>query len=66
MRRDARSGVKRYAWTSSIGVRSHSMRALAEEAPASHKGVDEVVAACERAGLARRVERLRPIGVIKA
>jgi tRNA-splicing ligase RtcB len=49
-----------------IGVRSHSMRALAEEAPASYKDVDEVVATCERAGLARRVARLRPIGVIKA
>jgi tRNA-splicing ligase RtcB (3'-phosphate/5'-hydroxy nucleic acid ligase) len=49
-----------------IGVRSHSMRALAEEAPASYKDVDEVVGTCERAGLARRVARLRPIGVIKA
>lgn len=49
-----------------IGVRSSSMRALAEEAPSSYKDVDEVVATCERAGLARRVARLRPLGVIKA
>jgi tRNA-splicing ligase RtcB len=49
-----------------IGVRSRSLRALAEEAPASYKDVDEVVATCTRAGLARRVAKLRPLGVIKA
>lgn len=49
-----------------IAVRSHSPRALAEEAPFSYKDVDEVVVTCERAGLARRVARLRPLGVVKA
>jgi tRNA-splicing ligase RtcB len=49
-----------------IAVRSRSPRALAEEAPFSYKDVDEVVATCERAGLARRVARLRPVGVVKA
>jgi len=49
-----------------IGVRSHSMRALAEEAPGSYKDVDEVIATCARVGLARRIARLRPVGVIKA
>jgi tRNA-splicing ligase RtcB len=49
-----------------IGVRSRSLRALAEEAPVSYKDVDEVVATCARAGLARQVARLRPLGVIKA
>jgi tRNA-splicing ligase RtcB len=49
-----------------IVVRSHSPRALAEEAPFSYKDVDEVVVTCERAGLARRVARLRPLGVVKA
>jgi tRNA-splicing ligase RtcB len=49
-----------------IAVRSHSPRALAEEAPFSYKDVDEVVLTCERAGLARRVARLRPLGVVKA
>jgi tRNA-splicing ligase RtcB len=41
------------------------MRGLAEEAPAAYKDVDEVVASSEAAGLARRVVRLRPIGVVK-
>jgi tRNA-splicing ligase RtcB (3'-phosphate/5'-hydroxy nucleic acid ligase) len=48
-----------------IAVRSRSARGLAEEAPFSYKDVDEVVLTCERAGLARRVARLRPLGVVK-
>jgi tRNA-splicing ligase RtcB len=48
-----------------ILVRATSERGLAEEAPFSYKDVDEVVATCERAGLATRVARLRPIGVVK-
>jgi tRNA-splicing ligase RtcB len=48
-----------------IAVRAGSMRGLAEEAPFAYKDVDEVVATCEGAGLARRVARLRPIGVVK-
>lgn len=48
-----------------IVVRAHSDRGLAEEAPFSYKDVDDVVAVCEQAGLAKRVARLRPLGVIK-
>ncbi|WP_028930766.1 RtcB family protein [Pseudonocardia asaccharolytica] len=48
-----------------IAVRGTSARGLAEEAPASYKDVNEVVGTCERAGLARRVARLRPLGVVK-
>jgi tRNA-splicing ligase RtcB len=48
-----------------ISVRARSARGLAEEAPFAYKDVDEVVAVCERAGLARRVARLRPLGVVK-
>jgi tRNA-splicing ligase RtcB len=48
-----------------ISVRAGSLRGLAEEAPFSYKDVDAVVATCEQAGLARRVARLVPIGVIK-
>lgn len=48
-----------------IAVRAASVRGLAEEAPAAYKDVDEVVAVCERAGLAKIVARLRPIGVVK-
>lgn len=48
-----------------IAVRASSNRGLAEEAPGSYKDVDEVVKTVERAGLARRVVRLVPIGVVK-
>lgn len=48
-----------------IAVRSRGWKGLAEEAPFSYKDVDEVVRACEEAGLARRVARLRPLGVVK-
>jgi tRNA-splicing ligase RtcB len=48
-----------------ITVRCPSNRGLAEEAPFAYKEVDKVVGVVERAGLARRVARLRPIGVVK-
>ena len=46
-------------------ARSSSARGLAEEQPAAYKDVDVVVDVVERAGLSRRVARLRPVGVIK-
>jgi tRNA-splicing ligase RtcB len=48
-----------------IEVRAGSGRGLAEEAPFAYKDVDAVVETVERAGLARRVARLRPVGVVK-
>ena len=48
-----------------IAVRSASDRGLAEEAPFAYKDVERVVEVVERAGLARRVAQLAPIGVVK-
>ncbi len=48
-----------------IIIRSPSSRGVAEEAPGAYKDVRAVVAAAERAGLARRVARLRPLVCIK-
>lgn len=48
-----------------IVVRSPSAKGLAEEAPFAYKDVDHVVAVVERAGLASRVARLTPLGVVK-
>ena len=48
-----------------ILIRSGSMRGIAEEAPGAYKDVDVVAEATERAGLARRVARLRPRACIK-
>jgi tRNA-splicing ligase RtcB len=48
-----------------IVVRSPSPKGLAEEAPFAYKDVERVVEIVERAGLARRVARLVPLGVVK-
>lgn len=48
-----------------ILIRSPSFRGVAEEAPLAYKDVAEVVEAADRAGLARRVARLRPLICIK-
>jgi tRNA-splicing ligase RtcB len=48
-----------------IIVRSPSLRGVAEEAPGAYKDVGAVVDAAEKAGLARKVARLRPIVCIK-
>jgi tRNA-splicing ligase RtcB len=46
-------------------ARARSWKGLAEEQPAAYKDVDLVVEVVHRAGLAAKVARLRPIGVIK-
>ncbi len=48
-----------------IEIRSPSLRGVAEEAPGAYKDVGVVVDAADRAGLARKVARLRPIVCIK-
>ena len=48
-----------------ITVKSPSKRGIAEEAPGAYKSVDAVVEVAEKAGLARRVARLRPVICIK-
>ena len=48
-----------------VEVRAGSSRGLTEEAPFAYKDVDAVVETVERAGLARRVARLVPLGVVK-
>jgi tRNA-splicing ligase RtcB len=48
-----------------IYIRSVSFSGLAEEAGPTYKDIDEVVDACERAGISKRVVRFAPIGNIK-
>ena len=48
-----------------VAVASPSNPGLAEEAPFAYKDVEQVVSVVERAGLAKAVAQLRPIGVIK-
>jgi len=48
-----------------IAVQAGSMAGLAEEAPQAYKDVERVVEVVTGAGLARKVARLEPFGVIK-
>jgi len=48
-----------------IHVRCRSRKGLAEEQPAAYKDVSLVVDVVHRAGLAKKVARLRPLGVVK-
>lgn len=59
--RDLRRGLE----GSGIMVRGTSTKGLAEESPDAYKDLDEVVDTCDKAGLARTVAKLRPLGVVK-
>jgi tRNA-splicing ligase RtcB len=48
-----------------IIARAHGWRGLAEEQPAAYKDVSQVVDVVHRAGLATKVARMKPIGVVK-
>jgi tRNA-splicing ligase RtcB len=48
-----------------ILVRSETRDGILEELPEAYKNVDEVIEVVHNAGLARKVARLRPMGVIK-
>ena len=48
-----------------IIAKCRSWKSLAEEQPAAYKDVSLVVDVVHRAGLARKVARLRPVGVVK-
>jgi tRNA-splicing ligase RtcB len=48
-----------------VEVRAGSLRGLSEEAPAAYKDIDRVVEVVHSAGLARKVARVRPLGVVK-
>ena len=48
-----------------VQVRGTSWRGLAEEKPEAYKDIDAVADVSDRAGLARKVARLVPLGVVK-
>jgi tRNA-splicing ligase RtcB len=62
--RDARQ-VQQKLEQEGILVRSDSRDGILEEVPEAYKDVDEVIEVVHQAGLARKVARLRPMGVIK-
>jgi len=48
-----------------ISVRGASWQGIAEEAPGAYKDIDEVARVSDAAGIAKRVSRQVPIGVVK-
>ncbi len=62
--RDARQVEKRLE-EEGIIVKAESRDGIVEEIPEAYKDVDEVIEVVHQAGLARKVARLRPMGVIK-
>lgn len=48
-----------------ITVQAGSMKGLAEEAPEAYKDIESVIETVELAGIASKVARLKPLGVIK-
>jgi len=48
-----------------ILVMAKGWATVAEEMPEAYKDIDEVVRIVEKAGLSRKVAKLRPLGVIK-
>jgi len=57
--------LRRELESQGIVVRCPSAAELAEEAPVAYKDVDRVVEVVHAAGIARKVARLRPLGVVK-
>ena len=48
-----------------VTVKSRGKKTLAEEAPEAYKDIDQVVDVVHRAGLSKKVARMRPVGVVK-
>ena len=60
-----RSIEKELEETRGVIVMGRGYRGVAEEQPKAYKDVNDVVAVVHQAGLARKVAKLRPLGVIK-
>jgi len=57
--------IRRELADSGIVVQSRGKRTLKEEMPEAYKSVSEVIESVQGAGLANKVARLRPLGVVK-
>ncbi|HVT44658.1 MAG TPA: RtcB family protein [Thermoanaerobaculia bacterium] len=57
--------LKRRMQEMGISVEGGSLAGLVEEAPEAYKDVDAVIDVVHRAGIAKKVARLRPVAVIK-
>jgi tRNA-splicing ligase RtcB (3'-phosphate/5'-hydroxy nucleic acid ligase) len=58
-------GVKDQLGKYGVMIKAASLKGISEEAPGAYKDVDEVIRVSDEAGIAKKVARMRPIGVIK-
>jgi tRNA-splicing ligase RtcB len=65
IRRYQANGVKRDLERRGIIIQSASWKGIVEEAPGAYKDVDAVAGVSHRLGIATKVVRLRPLGVVK-
>jgi tRNA-splicing ligase RtcB len=64
-RRVSGATLKKELEEQGIIVRCPSISGLVDEAPLAYKDIDEIVEVVDRAGLAKKVARLRPLAVVK-
>lgn len=57
--------VKQNLSQKGIQLRAANNNTVIEEAPESYKDIDQVIEACQKVGVSKRVAKLIPIGVIK-
>jgi tRNA-splicing ligase RtcB (3'-phosphate/5'-hydroxy nucleic acid ligase) len=57
--------VKSQLSAQNITIKAASLKGISEEAPGAYKDVDEVIRVSHESGIAKKVARLKPIGVIK-
>jgi len=62
---DSKNMVKRLWEKDRIYVRARSPRVASEEAPGAYKNVSDVVDVCHATGIANKVVKLKPMGVVK-
>jgi tRNA-splicing ligase RtcB len=63
--RTSGDSLRRHLEAAGILVRGSSPRGLAEEKPEAYKDIDAVIEISHNAGLARKIARLVPLGVVK-
>ncbi|MFW5902896.1 MAG: RtcB family protein, partial [archaeon] len=57
--------VKKLKNERNIIIKAHSMSGAAEEAPGAYKNIDKVAESVEKAGISKRVAKVKPMAVIK-
>jgi len=65
MKHGSMADLRRTMEEAGVIMMAHGKGTALEEAPWAYKDVSDVVEVCHQAGIARKVARLRPLGVIK-